>query len=44
MPIDMGDTKNLRLLNLKNNKFSELPRTLFTFMKIQVYRFHDVGE
>lgn len=40
LPLDMGDTKNLKVLNLKHNRFVELPRILYTFTKIQVIGLH----
>lgn len=43
LPLDMGETKNLKVLNLKHNRFVELPRILYTFTKIQVIGLHFVS-
>lgn len=36
LPIDMGETKHMNVLILKNNRFREIPRITFTFTKLQV--------
>ena len=39
----MGDIKNLKVLNLKHNRFVELPRILYTLTKIQVIGLHFIS-
>ncbi|KAG0616809.1 hypothetical protein M758_5G143100 [Ceratodon purpureus] len=36
LPMDMGETKQMQVFILKNNRFSEIPRITFTFPKLQV--------
>ncbi|XP_073387425.1 dynein regulatory complex subunit 7 isoform X5 [Physcomitrium patens] len=36
LPLDMAETKHMRVLILKNNRFAEIPRIAFTFNKLQV--------
>lgn len=36
LPLDMGETRHMKVLILKNNRFTDIPRLTFTFRNLQV--------
>ncbi|KAG0577344.1 hypothetical protein KC19_5G149300 [Ceratodon purpureus] len=43
LPMDMGETKQMQVFILKNNRFSEIPRITFTFPKLQVDELYSIN-
>nr|PNR27487.1 hypothetical protein PHYPA_029639 [Physcomitrium patens] len=43
LPLDMAETKHMRVLILKNNRFAEIPRIAFTFNKLQVDELYGIN-